>query len=279
MRGHAGSGWPERLLFHGSLVLAALLILIPFVWVATAAFKRRIDLLLGKIVFEPVLSNVEALLFSRGSDFGMNFVNSMIVGVTSTAVVLLLASMTAYTMHRFAWPRWVTPALFLWVVFFHMIPGIVIVSAWFVMFQYVGLLHTYPGLILAHVTHNLPIGLFLMAAFVREVPRELEEAALVDGCGPAGVFFRVVLPVVLPGLIATGILLFIFSWNEFPISLNLTNRATQTVPVAIAKFAQEYEIKFGEMAAGALLSILPALLLLLLGQRFIVRGLTAGALK
>jgi multiple sugar transport system permease protein len=279
MKPQSASGWLERLLFHGSLILAALLILIPFVWVATAAFKRRIDLLLGNIVFEPVLSNFEALLFSRASDFGMNFVNSMIVGVTSTAVVLLLASMTAYTMHRFAWPRWVTPALFLWVVFFHMIPGIVIVSAWFVMFQYMGLLHTYPGLILAHVTHNLPIGLFLMAAFVREVPRELEEAALVDGCGPAGVFFRIVLPVVLPGLIATGILVFIFSWNEFPISLNLTNRATQTVPVAIAKFAQEYEIKFGEMAAGALFSILPALLLLLLGQRFIVRGLTAGALK
>lgn len=273
------ASWPARWLFHGSLLIAALLILIPFLWVASAAFKRRIDLLLGKIVFEPVLGNFEELLFSRGSDFGLNFVNSLLVGVVSTLVVVLIASMTAYTIHRFRWPGWVGPALFLWAVFFHMIPGIVIVSAWFVMFQYLGLLHTYLGLILAHVTHNLPIGLFLMSAFVREVPRELEEAAQVDGCGPAGVFFRVVLPVVLPGLIATAILVFIFSWNEFPIALNLTNRATQTVPVAIAKFAQEYEIRFGEMAAGALFSVVPALLLLLVGQRFIVRGLTAGALK
>ena len=271
--------WFERWLFHGSLVLAALLILVPFLWVASAAFKRRIDLLVGKIVFEPVLGNFEELLFSRGSDFTLNFVNSLIVGVASTVIVLLIASMTAYSMHRLPWPRWVVPTLFLWVVFFHMIPGIVIVSAWFVMFQYVGLLNTYLGLILAHVTHNLPIGLFLMAAFVREVPKELEEAAQVDGCGPAGTFFRVVLPVIVPGLAATAILVFIFSWNEFPVALNLTNRATQTVPVAIAKFAQEYEIRFGEMAAGALFSVVPALLLLLAGQRFIVRGLTAGALK
>ncbi len=271
--------WPDWLLLNGSLVLAALLILVPVLWVATAAFKRRIDLLLGKIVFEPVLSNFKELLFSRGSDFTLNFINSLIVGVASTVIVLLIASMTAYSMYRLRWPGWVTPALFLWVVFFHMIPGIVIGSSWFVMFQSAGLLNTYLGLTLAHVTLNLPIGLFLMAAFVREVPRELEDAAQIDGCGPGGTFFRVVLPVVAPGLAATAILVFIFSWNEFPVALILTSRATQTVPVAIAKFAQEFEIRFGEMAAGALLSVIPALLLLVGGQRFIVRGITAGALK
>lgn len=271
--------WPDWLLLNGSLVLAALLILVPILWVASAAFKRRIDLLLGKIVFEPVLSNFEELLFSRGSDFTLNFINSLIVGVASTVIVLLIASMTAYSMYRLRWPGWVTPALFLWVVFFHMIPGIVIGTSWFVMFQSAGLLNTYLGLTLAHVTQNLPIGLFLMAAFVREVPRELEDAAQIDGCGPAGTFFRVVLPVVAPGLAATAILVFIFSWNEFPVALILTSRATQTVPVAIAKFAQEFEIRFGEMAAGALLSVIPALLLLVWGQRFIVRGITAGALE
>ena len=263
----------------GALVLACLFILIPFFWVASAAFKRQIDLLLGKIFFTPVLLNFEELLFSRGSDFILNFINSVIVATTSTAIVVVIASMTAYTMYRMRWPRWVTPLLMLWTVFFHMIPGIVIVSAWFVMFQAMGLLNTYLGLILAHVTHNLPMGLWLMSAFIRDVPVEVEEAARVDGCGPASVFFRVVLPVVVPGLIAMGILVFIFSWNEFPVALNLTNRATQTVPVAIAKFAQEFEIKFGAMAAGAVFSLLPALVILIFGQRYIVRGLTAGALK
>ena len=261
------------------LIFAAVLVLVPFLWIASAAFKRQIDILMGTVTFTPVLLNFNELLFSRGSDFTLNFANSFLVGTVSTAVVLVVTSMAAYSMFRMRWPRWVTPALMLWTLIFHMIPPVAIVTAWFVMFQAAGLLATYPGLILAHVTINLPMGLWLMSAFIREVPRELEEAAAIDGAGPAGTFLRVVLPVVMPGLVATAILVFIFSWNEFPVALNLTARGTQTVPVAIAKFAQEFEVKHGAMAAGAVLSTLPALLLLVVGQRSIVRGLTAGALK
>ncbi len=268
-----------RAFLLAGLVLAAMIVLVPFLWIAAAAFKRQIDLLMGAVTFTPVLLNFQELLFSKGSDFALNFVNSLIVGLASTAAVLAVASMAAYSMFRMRWPRWVTPALMLWTLIFHMIPPIAIVTVWFVMFQAVGLLATYPGLILAHVTINLPLGLWLMSAFIREVPRDLEEAAALDGCGPAGTFFRVVLPLVAPGLAATAILVFIFSWNDFPIALILTAKATQTVPVAIAKFAQEFEVKYGAMAAGAVLSTLPALLLLMLGQRYIVRGLTAGALK
>lgn len=268
-----------RALRLAGLVLAATILLVPFLWIASAAFKRQIDILMGALTFTPVLLNFRELLFSKGSDFALNFVNSLIVGLASTAVVLVVASMAAYSMFRMRWPRWVTPALMLWTLIFHMIPPIAIVTVWFVMFQAAGLLATYPGLILAHVTINLPLGLWLMSAFIREVPRDLEEAAALDGCGPAGTFFRVVLPLVAPGLAATAILVFIFSWNDFPIALILTAKATQTVPVAIAKFAQEFEVKYGAMAAGAVLSTLPALLLLMIGQRYIVRGLTAGALK
>ena len=115
--------------------------------------------------------------------------------------------------------------------------------------------------------------------FVRDIPVELEEAARLDGCTTPQMLWRIVLPLVKPGLAATGILVFIFSWNEFAVALNLTARQTATVPVAIAKFAQEYEIKHGVMAAGALLSVIPAVLLLLFAQRHIVKGLTAGAAK
>lgn len=269
----------RRALLLATLLFAAAYILVPFLWVATAAFKRRIDLLLGKIIFTPVLSNVRELFYSRGSDYALNFGNSVLVGVASTALVLVISSMCAYSLYRLRWPRWVTPLLMVWTVFFHMIPAIVIASSWYVMFGYIGILHTYQGLILAHATQNLPMAFWLMTAFIRDVPLELEEAAQVDGAGPAQVFFRVVVPMVVPGLIATAILVFIFSWNEFAVSLILTARGTQTVPVAIAKFAQEFEIKFGEMAAGALFSTVPALLLLLIGQRYIVRGLTTGAFK
>ncbi|MFI4998226.1 MAG: carbohydrate ABC transporter permease, partial [Hyphomicrobiales bacterium] len=139
--------------------------------------------------------------------------------------------------------------------------------------------NTYLGLILAHATLNLPLSLWLMTVFVREIPVELEEAARLDGCSTPALIWRVVLPLVRPGLTATGILAFIFSWNEFAVALNLTQKATATVPVAIAKYAQEFDIKYTEMAAGAILSAIPAIMLLLLFQRHIVKGLTAGALK
>jgi len=114
---------------------------------------------------------------------------------------------------------------------------------------------------------------------VQKVPREIEEAAWVDGASTPIIIFRIILPLITPGLMAAAILIFIFSWNEFAVAVNLTQNETQTVPVAIAKFAQEHEVKYTAMAAGSTLSLIPALLLLLVGQRFIVRGLVAGAIK
>jgi multiple sugar transport system permease protein len=160
-----------------------------------------------------------------------------------------------------------------------MIPAITMVGAWYVMFRAVGLYNTHLGLILAHATLNLPIAIWLMATFVRDVPLELEEAARLDGCGTAAILWRIIVPIVMPGLAATAIIVFVHSWNEFVVALNLTARQTATVPVAIAKYAQENETKYGEMAAGAVLSTLPALILLIFAQRQIVKGLTAGAVK
>ena len=143
----------------------------------------------------------------------------------------------------------------------------------------VGLDNTLTGLVLAHATLNLPMTFWLVAVFVRDVPKELEEAARLDGASPPAVFWNVVLPIIRPGLAAAAVLGFVFSWNEFAVALTLTSKQTATVPVAIAKFAQDYQIQYTQMAATAALSILPALLLLLVAQRYIVGGLTQGALK
>ena len=261
------------------LILSAALVLLPFLWIASIALKRQIDILTGKVYFTPVSMNFKNLLFSKQAVFLHDFANSVIIGTTSTAIVLIVASMAAFTMHRIGTPRWLTNIIMLWAIVFHMIPPITIVGAWFIMFSTIGLFDTYVGMVLAHVTINLPMGLWLMSTYVREVPRELEEAAVVDGCRAPELFFRIVLPLMRPGLIATGVLVFIFSWNDFTVALNLTSKATQTVPVTIATFAQEYEIRYGEMASGAVLSTVPALLLLVIGQRYIVKGLLAGAVK
>lgn len=264
---------------HGGLVVAALIVLFPFAWIALAAFKTQIALLTGEMAFTPTLANFDELLFSGTSDYLGNLANSFVVASASTLIVLSVAALAAYSIERLAWPRVAVHGFLLGAAVFNAIPAITLVGAWYVMFRALGLYNTYAAVILAHATLNLPIGIWLMATFLREVPRELEEAARIDGAGTVALLWRVIVPVVMPGLAATAILVFIHSWNEFVVALNLTARQTATVPVAIAKYAQENETKYGAMAAGAVLSTLPALLLLFVAQRHIVRGLTAGAVK
>ena len=264
---------------HAALAAMALVVLVPFVWVIAAGFRTQISLLTGEFLFTPTLAAFEDVLYSKGSDFILNFRNSMIVAVASTAICLAVATPAAWSLHRMRWPGWVVHVFLGWALIFHMIPPITMSGGWFAMFRAVGLDNSFAGLVLAHVTLNLPMAVWLMGVFVREVPDELVQAALIDGASTGTILARVVVPLVAPGLAATGVLAFVFSWNEFPVALNLSMKRTATVPVAIAKFAQEYDIQFTQMAASAALSIIPAVLLLLIGQRFIVKGLTAGAVK
>ncbi len=264
---------------HLGLLAGTVAFVFPFLWIILAAFKTQIALLTGQVVFTPVLMNFEELLVSKTSRFLANFGNSLLVGTCSTVFALGTAALAAYSLQRLPWRAWVVRGFLAWAILFHMVPPMTFVGAWFFLFRSVAFDNTYSGLILAHAALNLPLGLWLMATFLREVPRELEEAARVDGASTPVILVRIVLPLVAPGLVAAAILMFIFSWNEFAVTVNLTQNETQTVPVAIAKFAQEHEVKYTAMAAGSTLSLLPALALLLSGQRFIVRGLVAGALK
>jgi multiple sugar transport system permease protein len=269
----------KELGMHAALIAAALVILGPFLWIAIASLRTQISLMMGEVLFTPVLLNFEELLFSNSSDYLANYANSLVVAVTTTALVLLVATMAAYSLARLSWPRWTVHFILLWAIVFHMIPPITLVGAWFSMLRAGGLDSSFTGLILAHVTLNLPIALWMMTIYIRDIPIELEEAARIDGATTPMILWRVIVPLVRPGLIATAILVFIFSWNEFAVALNLTSRRTATIPVAVANFAQEYVIKHTAMAAAATLSLIPALILLLVGQRYIVKGLTSGAIK
>lgn len=266
-------------LFHIFLLTVAVFVLVPFVWIVAAGFKTQISLLQGEIFFTPSLNSFREVLFSRTTEFLDNTFNSFVVATASTLVVLFGATLGGYAIERLGTPRWMVHAMLGWAVVFHMVPPITLVAAWFPLYREIGLDNTYLGLTLGHVAVHLPMALWLMTNFIRDVPVELEEAARIDGCSTSYLIWRIVVPLVAPGLAATAILVFIFSWNEFAVALNLTAKQTATVPVAIAKFAQGYEIKYGEMAATAALSLIPALAFLLFGQRYIVKGLTTGAVK
>lgn len=264
---------------HLFLAVVAAFVLVPFLWIFAAGFKTQISLLQGEIFFTPTLASFREVLFSKTTEFLDNTLNSLVVAGGSTALIVVAATLGGYAIERMRTPRWIVHALLGWAVVFHMVPPITLVAAWFPLYRELGLDNTHLGLVLGHVAVHLPMALWLMANFVRDVPVELEEAARIDGCSTPWLIWRIVVPLLAPGLAATAILMFIFSWNEFAVALNLTAKQTATVPVAIAKFAQGYEIKYGEMAATAALSLVPALLFLLFGQRYIVKGLTTGAVK
>ena len=269
----------EKLINYIMLSFFAILVLAPFIWIATIAFKTQIDIMMMKIIFKPTLFNFDKLFFSKEATFFRDIFNSLFVGIISTLIILVVCSMASFTMIRTKVSNWITAVLFLWVIVFHMLPPITFVGSWFQMANSVGLFNSRIALILAHVTVNLPLGLLIISSFMRDVPTEIQEAAYIDGCSNRQVYLKVMLPLLGPGLFATAVIVFLFSWNDFMVAMNLTAKATQTVPVSIATFSQQYEVRYGEMAAGSLVSLFPALILTFFAQKYIVKGLTAGAVK
>ncbi len=272
---HGRAAW----IGYGVVALAILFIVGPTAWIFLNSIKYQIAIYSGAWVFEPTLDNYIDVLFSRRSDLVHNLWNSFVVAGLSTIAVLVVGSLGAYGVHRWFRSRLFAKLLMGWVLIFHMIPVITLVGPWYLFFQSLGLYNTLLALVLTHITINLPMTMWIMLTYFNEVPSELREAATIDGCGDFTTFRRIILPLVGPGLVSSGILSFVFSWNEFAIALNLTARDTATVPVAIARFAQQFEIQHAQMAASSMIAIVPALLLMVFGQRFIVRGLTTGAVK
>lgn len=268
-----------KLLAYLIAVLACLVILLPFMWIFIISIKYQIDIFLGNLSFTPTIVNYSRVLFSKQSNFILNTQNSALVAVFSTILVMIVGTLAAYSLNRHSWAPVIKNVMMGWTLIFYMIPTITLVGPWFIIFRQVGLYGSLLGLLLAHITVNLPMTMWLMMSYLQDVPKELEEAAWIDGCRRMEAFVKVTLPLVVPGLIAAGVLAFVFSWNEFSVALNLTTTQTATVPVGIARFAQQYEVRHGEMAAAAVLSTIPALVLMFVGQRFIMSGLTLGALK
>jgi len=269
----------SKLIGNLMLILGVFIIIGPFLWVALQSFKYEIEILKGSWIFPPTLFNYEDVLWSRRSDFPRNVLNSAIIATISTFFVLVVGTLAAYSLARLQWRKWIAGAFLGWTLIFNMIPPLTLVGPWYLIFREIGLSETLTAVVLTHIALHLPMTIWMMMAYFGDIPKDLEEAAMVDGCRRIDAFWKISLPLVTPGLIAAGVLAFVFSWNEFSVALNLTGRATATVPVAIARFAQQYEVQYGQMAAASVLSTIPALILMFFGQRFVVQGLTMGAVK
>ena len=204
--------------------------------------------------------------------------NSLVVAGSTTALCLALGSLCAYALARLRF-RGRTPLL-AFVLAVSMFPQISIVPPLYLLLRALGLIDSYPGLVLPYVTFAMPLTIWLLVGFFRQLPPELEEAAWVDGAGRLRAFLEVVVPISAPALATTAILTFVYCWNEFLFALSFTlGPDRQTVPVAIALFRGQYQVPWGQVLAAAVVATAPVAALVLAFQRRIVQGLTSGAVK
>lgn len=267
----------ESLLAWGLAGVLLAWTLIPLVWMLSASLKTEILIYAHppRWVFAPVLASYHRVLYNI--PFASYFLNSLLIAAGTTAGGVALGSLAAYGFSRFPF-RGSGVVRFL-VLVTRMVPRVALVVPYFLVMIRLGLLDTRTGLVLAYVSFALPFAIWLLIGFFDDVPREIEEAALVDGCSQLRTFLVVTLPLAAPGLAVTSIFTFLLSWNEFLFALILSGVHSKTLPVVIAGFSTDVGPLYNDMSAAATLVMIPTVILTLLLQRHVVRGLTLGAVK
>jgi multiple sugar transport system permease protein len=252
---------------------------VPVLWIASLSFKDPSTI--TDATFFPrkwTLQNYRGIfdtaLFTRA------LLNSVGIALIATALAVVIGSMAAYAVARLRFPGKIllVGAALLIAVF----PPISLVSPLFNLWRQLGLFDTWPGLIIPYLTFSLPLTIYVLSAFFREIPWDLEKAAQVDGASPFQAFMRVIAPLAAPGVVTTAILVFIFCWNDFVFAISLTStNNSRTVPAAIAFFsgASQFETPIGSIAAAGVIITIPSIIFVVVFQRRIVAGLTSGAVK
>lgn len=259
----------------GALVAA---ILFPLYWAALGSFtpESRLFAVPDMLPRDLVLDHYRALFGGRG--FWTPVRNSLIVAGATTVLSVVVGGVCAYALARLRF-RGKAPAL-AFVLAVSMFPQISIVSPLYLVLRELGLLNTYSGLVLPYLTFAMPLTIWLLVGFFRQLPLEMEEAGLMDGAGRLRILWEIILPLSWPGLATTAILTFLYSWNEFLFALSFTlGPERYTVPVAITLFRGQYQVPWGQILAAAVVATAPVAALVLVAQRRIIAGLTSGAVK
>lgn len=256
------------------IALSVFFFTLPLLWMTLNAFKTPLQIiqLPPALIFTPTWQNFVNVFATQ--NFGRYFMNSLIVGVGSTLLGLVLGLPASYSIARFQ-----QRSLSLAILLARIVPGITFLIPWFILFRQLGLVDTYISLILTHLLVGLPFIIWVMVPFFEAIPQELDEAARVDGATVVQLFTRIILPISGPGIVTASILAFVFSWNNFMFSVVLATNRTKTLPVAVYNFISYAQIDWGGLMAAAVVITLPVLLLAIITQRYVVRGLVSGAVK
>jgi multiple sugar transport system permease protein len=259
--------------------LVLLYALFPVLWILSLSFKPTSTVKDGKLIPSSVTFDNYRGIF-RGNFFSSALINSAGIGLLTTVIAVVVGAMAAYALARLDFPgkRLLIGATLL----ISMFPAISLVTPLFNIERRIGLFDTWLGLILPYIAFALPLAIYTLSAFFREIPWDLEKAAKMDGASPGQAFRKVIAPLAAPGIVTAAILVFIFAWNDLLLALSLTaTKAASTAPVAIANFtgSSQFEEPTGSIAAGAMVITVPIIVFVLVFQRRIVAGLTSGAVK
>ena len=274
-----------RLVYRTGLGLmttvALFLVLFPFYWAFLNSIKRPAETFqpswIPFLQFQPTLEHWRSQLATP--EIRHALLNSTIISVGAATIALLLGTMAAYALARFRFNRPSNGALTTWFISQRVLPPVMFIAPFFLLMRQFQLLDTVWALVLLNATFTLPFAVIILSQTFRELPRELEEAALVDGASHFQSFFRVLLPLALPGLAASWVICMAFSWNEFLFALSLTSSSAIPMPVIIAGAEHTRGVQFWFVGVNVLLTMLVPIVLALLAQRYIIRGLTLGAVK
>jgi multiple sugar transport system permease protein len=251
--------------------------LVPVAWIVLTSFKPRSEWIHNPPVWIPSDWTFLSYRTMWNSGGGRALENSLIIVGTSTILAVAVGCLAAYSISRFRTGGDHTAS---WILSIKFLPAVVFAVPLLIAFTRLELVNTYKGLILIYTTFNLPFVVWMMKGFFDEIPGEIEESARVDGCSWFGTFWRIALPLAMPGFIATLLLTFIFGWNEFLFALIFTNQEHYTIPVQLSSyFSEAVGLEWGPQAALSVLGILPIIVFSFLIQRFLVRGMTFGAVK
>jgi multiple sugar transport system permease protein len=268
----------ERILWTIGIIVVLLYALIPVVWITSVSLKAPAEVADRKFFTGFDFTNYDAIF--SDDQFLAALINSIGIATIATLISIVLAAMAAYATSRL---NFTGKALILsGALAVAMFPPISIVGSLFDMWRATGLYDTWPGLIIPYMTFTLPLAIYTLSAFFREIPWELEQAAQVDGATPFQAFRKIIVPLAAPGVFTAAILVFIFAWNDFIFANTLTSTdAARTVPAALALFsgASQFEQPIGAVAAAAVVVTIPIIIMVLIFPRRIVAGLTAGAVK
>lgn len=273
----------QQRLFNWLIVLAlcagVIVAIGPMLYMVSTAFKSQTYVLeIPPRLFpeNPTLENFQTAFNSR--NFGRAFLNSTFVAVSTAALVTLLASMMAYAFARFEFRG--KTAIFYGLLIMLMIPGVVLLIPQFILARSLGLLNSLPGLILVYSAGPLAFNTFLLRGFFENLPRELEESAVIDGASPLVIFTRIMLPLAAPAVSTVAVFSFLGAWDEYLLALNfLSSESLRTLPIAIANFRGQHATDWGLVFAGSLTAVIPTVLLFVFFQRYFIQGLTSGAVR